>query len=135
MQRFLPRLPRFYSYPNSRFASGGPVQFGPRWVEKVRSESNIITYDDPPSAPLSEDHEVGEGASDFSNYIDKNEDVSTVQAVVGLSSALAFCYAIYRYSASRASRSAPLYTMKEFPYVEQDMPTWENAATVNENRE
>lgn len=132
MQRFLPRLPRFSSYPATRFASGGPVQFGSRWAEKVRSESNIITPDDPPTAPLPEEHEVGEGFSDFSNYVDKHEDVSTAQAVVGLGSALAFCYAIYWYSTYRASRSTPLFTKKKFPYVEQDMPTWENAAVVNE---
>lgn len=106
------------------------MQYGERWARIVRAESNIITPDDPPTAPLPETHELGEGQSDFSNFVDKNEDVSTSQALGGLGAILAFCYGIYQYSTYRARSNTPVFKPREFPDVEKDMPTWPGASKV-----
>lgn len=96
----------------------------------MRSESNILTVDDPPTAPLSENHESGDGVADFSNFVDKNEDVSTGQAVTGLGSMLLLTYGIYKYATYSANKVPPLFTRREFPNAEKDFPTWSGAADV-----
>lgn len=105
-------------------SGGAPTQLSARWAETIRSESNIATPDDPPSAPLHETHELGEGQSDFANYVDKYEDVSTMQAVTGLGTMLLFTFGIYKYATKRSRESTPLFTRREFPHVREDFPNW-----------
>lgn len=93
-----------------------------RWVNIARAESNIVTYDDPPTAPLPESNEAGEGASDFSNYVEKHEDVSTAQALSGLGIMMASMYAIFKISTGLAQRTPAPYTPRETPYLEKDIP-------------
>lgn len=134
MQRALSKAPwqagRHLVLSRSGSSGVGPPQFSHRWAEQVRSESNILTVDDPPTAPLPENHEAGDGIADFSNFVDKNEDVSTGQAVVGLGSMLLFSYGIYKYATYSAKKAPPLFTRREFPNVEKDFPTWPGAADV-----
>lgn len=111
------------------------MQYGTRWSEIVRSESNITTPDDPPTQPLHEMHELGHGQADFSNFVDKNEDVSTAQALTGLGSMLLFCYGVYRYSGYRARTSTPLFTLREYPEAERDIPTWKSASSLRKGGE
>lgn len=101
--------------------------YGAKWAEAVRAESNVTTPDDPPTAPLTENHEIGDGESDFSNFLDKHPDVSTRQAVTGLGVMLGFCYGVYRLSTASAERTTPLFVPREFPTEERDFPTWANA--------
>lgn len=104
--------------------------YSKRWVDIVRSESNIVTVDDPPTAPLSENHEVGDGVSDFSNWIEQHNDVSDVQALTGLGTILAFCAGVFYVSTTRANNSTPLFTLREFPYVENDFKTYAGASSI-----
>lgn len=110
--------------------ASGVVWGSPRYARAIRAESNIDTAQDPPTAPLPENHEAGDGISDFSNWLDKHEDVSTVQAVTGLAGMLSFCYATYRYSIYRAENSDPTFTRREFPTVKNYLPTWDEAKDV-----
>lgn len=114
-----------------RHGSGAPVQWGPRWANYIRAESNITTPDDPPTQPLPESHEAGEGQADFSNFVDKNEDVSTSQALIGLGSMFALCFTIYRIGMNGAKTTPPKFTRREFPDFNESMPNWKNATNVN----
>ena len=92
-----------------------------RWSEQVRVHAGVTTADDPPQSPLNEENEV-EGVSDFSNYFDRHEDVSTVQAVGGLGFALGLCFVLWKASTSRARNCTPVSTKREFPFLDRDLP-------------
>lgn len=111
-------------------SGGAPTQLSAQWAAQMRSESNILTPDDPPTAPLPESHELGEGQADFCNYVDKYEDVSTVQAVTGLGSMLLFTYGVYKFATKQARESTPVFTRREFPHAQEDFPTWARSDEV-----
>lgn len=96
-----------------------------RWSEQTRAESGLVAIDDPPTSPLSPDHDIGDGVCDFANWFDKGTDISTSQAVLGLGTALGFCYAIYRKAVSDAANSTPQFTTREVPSSANDIPTWD----------
>ncbi|PXF49744.1 hypothetical protein BWQ96_00396 [Gracilariopsis chorda] len=100
----------------------------PRWSRAVRAQSNIDTAQDPPTAPLPEQHELGEGVSDFSNWVEKHEDVSSAEAVGGFVFIMGVCYAIHQYAVNRTKSSDPTFTRREFPTVQTYLPTWKEAA-------
>ena len=104
--------------------SGSTASVSARWSNIVRSESNIDTPEDPPTKPLPEQHEVGEGVSDFSNWVEKHEDVSSAQAFGGLAFILACMYGIYSYSTSQAAKRTPRFTLREAPALENSIPTY-----------
>lgn len=93
-----------------------------RWTEQTRRESGLTFVDDPPTAPLSEDHEIGAGVCDFANWFDKGEDVSTGQALGGLGFALGLSYCIYRTAVAQASAKPGEFTLREIPFLERDIP-------------
>lgn len=93
-----------------------------RWTEQTRRESGLVFADDPPTAPLSEDHEIGAGVCDFANWFDKGEDVSTAQAVSGLGFALGLSYTIYRVATAQADAKQGEFTLREIPFLERDIP-------------
>lgn len=89
----------------------------------MRSESNIETREDPPREPLHENHEAGEGESDFSNWVDKNEDVSFGQAVTGMGLGFGFLYGVFLISRRDSRTKPPTFTLRELPTYESDFPT------------
>ncbi len=95
-----------------------------RWSEQTRRESGLVFVDDPPTAPLSENHEIGDSQCDFGNWFDKGEDVSTAQAVTGLGVALGFCFLIYRTATYQASKKPANFTMRELPMMAADIPAY-----------
>lgn len=97
-----------------------------RWSEQVRLESNVVAVDDPPTAPLSEDHDIGDGVCDFANWFDKGEDISTAQAVFGLGSALGFCYTIYKVAVRNAENKPAEFTLRELPSLASDIPGYKH---------
>ncbi len=99
-----------------------------RWSEQTRVESGLKAIDDPPTAPLSEDHDIGDGVCDFANWFDKGEDISTSQAVLGLGSALAFCFGIYQIAVYNTEHSPSRFTLRETPTMANDFPTWDRAS-------
>lgn len=103
-----------------------------RWAHKVRDEARPVLPDDPPIQPLPESHEAGEGFSDFSNWTDKYEDVSTVQAVTGLAAALAICFGIGVISTTRASRLDPHFVPREFPMFDRDFPALQKSEDTSQ---
>lgn len=123
MQR-LPALSRATCAMQVRFGSSGAVpQYSSRWANLIRSQSNIHTPEDPPRATLPENHEAWDGTSDFSNWVDKHEDISTVQAVTGLLSAVAVVSGIYLLAQHDRKTKTPAFTKRELPTVEADIPT------------
>lgn len=107
-----------------RHASSGETPlYSARWSRIMRSESNIETMEDPPRAPLPECHEAGEGVSDFSNWVDKHEDVSLNQALIGLALVSSFVYGIHRLSQRDRRTKTPAFTLRELPTVYDDIPT------------
>lgn len=107
----------------SRRHASGDVWYSSRWVEQTRRESGLTFADDPPTAPLSEDHDIGDAECDFGNWFDKAEDVSTAQAVVGLATALGFCFGIYKIATKQAENKPAHFTLRELPTLEADFPT------------
>jgi hypothetical protein len=89
----------------------------------VRSASKATMADDPPTAPLPESHEL-EGEADFSNWLDKGADVSLPQAITGLGTMLGLCYVLYSGATSAVKNSQPAFTLREFPQVAADIPTF-----------
>lgn len=105
-------------------SSGGlPPMNSARWAHVVRNESNVSNPEDPPTAHLSENHEVNHGVSDFSNWVDRHDDVSLNQALTGLSVGFACMYGIYRISVWDRNRRPPLFTKREMPTTHNDIPT------------
>lgn len=96
---------------------------GARWSTVVRSASKVTTADDPPTAPLPEQHEV-EGEADFSNWVEQHRDTSMTQALTGLGVALGLCYALFWGSTTSAKNSTPAFTRRELPQVTDDIPTF-----------
>lgn len=103
-----------------RYGSGGMEMNCARWSERVREMSNIETVDDPPTAPLPEEHDLGDGFSDFSNFIDKYEEVSMRQAGVSLVLALGGLYGVYRLA--KSANNEPYFVPRTMPYIDQDLP-------------
>ncbi|CAN8065491.1 unnamed protein product [Agarophyton chilense] len=101
-----------------------------RWAETIRAQSNIDTLEDPPTRPLPEQHELGEGVSDFSNWLEKHEDVSSAEAVGGFLGIMGLCFAIHQYATSRVKNGQSTFTLREFPTVQTSMPTWNGASLV-----
>lgn len=89
----------------------------------VRAASKEVTPDDPPTEPLPETHELGEGQSDFSNWVDPGSDVSVPQALGGFGFIMGVCAAIYQISTNQSKNGAPLFTRREFPTFATDVPT------------
>lgn len=117
-------LVRLARATQARHASGSStVWYSKRWSEIVRAESNVENREDPPRAPLSDNHEVFDGESDFSNWVDKHEDVSFGQAVSGMGMAFASLYGIYLLSQRDRRTKTPTFTLREFPTYENDIPT------------
>ena len=110
-----------------RHGGGAPTYVTARWSNIYRMESNLVTPDNPPTAPLSDDHEVGDGQSDFSKYYDNHDDVSTLQVVTGLGSGLLFFYMVYLVSRRDHDNSTPVFTIRESPTLEQDIPTMDHS--------
>lgn len=124
LQRFhsLARTSRVFGM-QVRHGSGGVEWVGERWVRIVRSQSNIDTTEDPPVAELPESHDAGEGNSDFSNWVSKHEDTSWNQVLIGLGGLGVFLYGIV-YVAFRDRRTkTPVFTLRELPTLENDIPT------------
>jgi VanZ family protein len=94
-----------------------------RWSNLVRAQSKVTTIDDPPTAPLPEENEV-EGKADFSNFLDKNADVSLNQAVFSLGAMLFGLYGAYRLATRKAKSTEPLFVTREFPTIEQSLPQY-----------
>lgn len=134
MQRIhaLARAQRQVMYLQRRNAGSVP-QFSARWANQVRAESNTVTPDDPPTSPLHEEHELDHGESDFSNFLDKHEDVSTRQMLTGFGFIMTVMYGIYYTSTKRASENTPMFTLREFPTVEEDNPHWKGAKDVRKS--
>lgn len=127
MQRSFPLSRQAHRLLQMRQASNWATA---RYSNIVRSESNIDTIHDPPTAPLPEEHEAGHGPSDFSNWVERHRDVSDVQAFSGLGVMLLTCYGLWRLSQAQVAATAPLYTAREFPTVERDFPNWAGAKDV-----
>jgi hypothetical protein len=95
-----------------------------RWSNLVRAQSKVTAIDDPPMAPLHEEHEVN-GKADFSNFVDRNADVSKNQAVFSLGLMLGFFVVVYRYTSKKAKSSEPRFTLREFPDIEKSLPNYQ----------
>lgn len=108
-----------------RRAASGEAWMSRRWVEQTRREAGLVTIDDPPNAPLSADHDIGDGVCDFANWFDKGKDVSTSQALVGLGSALGFCLFVYKSAVGRAERTSGTFTLRETPSLANDFPSYD----------
>lgn len=65
--------------------------------------------------------------SDFSNWVEKHEDVSSAQAIGGFVFIMSCMYGIYRLSTGLAARSTPEFTRREVPGMNQSMPTYKPA--------
>ncbi|KAK4534624.1 hypothetical protein CDCA_CDCA02G0649 [Cyanidium caldarium] len=102
-----------------RGVSSGPSHYSEdelrRYVRQIRAESNETSWDDPPTAPLPETNELYEGASDFSNFLDRHEDMSPRQAYGGLALGMGF-FAVLGALAFQRSKA------KERPYVPREVP-------------
>eukprot|EP00166_Cyanidium_caldarium_P005215 ctg_611.g331 len=102
-----------------RGVSSGPSHYREdelrRYVRQIRAESNETSWDDPPTAPLPETNELYEGASDFSNFLDRHEDMSPRQAYGGLALGMGF-FAVLGALAFQRSKA------KERPYVPREVP-------------
>lgn len=127
MQRFqsLARVSKHViQHQQIRNASGGVIPtFSKRWAEITRSQSNIDTPEDPPTSPLPESHEAGEGTSDFSNWVNNHEDVSLTQALSGFAFMSSIVYGIYYMSKVDRETKIPVFTLRELPTVDSDFPT------------
>lgn len=134
MQRIhaLARMQRQAIYLQRRNAGSVP-QFSARWANQVRAESNTVTPDDPPTAPLHEEHELDHGQADFSNFLEKHEDVSTRQMLSGLGFIMSVMYGIYYFSTKQSRENTPTFTLREFPTVEQHNPAWKGAKDVRKS--
>lgn len=99
-----------------------------RYARQIRAESNIETIDDPPVAPLPEEHEVGPGESDFCNYLDDHSDTSNRQIIQGLGIAggLLACVAVV---------SAYRYRHSERPIEPRTVPFWDKEIFGLERKE
>lgn len=106
----------------ARRHASGDAWMSARWVEQTRRESGLTFVDDPPTAPLSEDHEIGDAQCDFGNWFDKGEDVSTAQALGGLGAGLGFCFFIYKVATSQAEKKPAAFTLREVPIMANDIP-------------
>lgn len=106
-----------------RHGSGGPVVYSRRWVEAIRAESNIDTPQDPPTADLSPDHEVNDGTSDFSNWVNRHEDVSLTQALSGFALMGAVVFGICQLAVRDRRKKDPDFVPRDCPTIEHDFPS------------
>lgn len=67
---------------------------------------------------------MGEGLGDFSNWIESHDDTSLTQALVGAGFMFSVCGALYAASQHMAKNSTPMFTLRELPEVEGDIPTF-----------
>lgn len=104
-------------------SSGAPEVYSTKWVRAVRAESNILSPEDPPRAPLSDHHDTHVGSSDFANWVERHNDVSLNEAVLGVGSGLLFFYGIYRFAAYDQKTKTPDFVKRDLPTVENDIPT------------
>jgi hypothetical protein len=106
-----------------------------RYARQIRAESNIQTVDEPPTAPLPEEHEVGPGESDFCNYLDDHSDSSNRQMVQGLGLAtgllaLLAAVSVYRFRHSERAyepRTVPFWDKEIFGEERKEPLAWEEA--------
>lgn len=115
-------LARRSMFALQRRSASGEAWMSPRWSELTRKQSGILSSDEPPTAPLSEDHDIGDGECDFANWFDKGEDISMSQAVTGLGLALGFCYSVYKISVRNADSRPGRFTLRELPTLAGDIP-------------
>lgn len=107
-----------------RHGSGGaPYWYSARWSRILRSEANIDNVQDPPVSELPESHEAGDGVSDFSNWVNKHEDISTGQAVGGVFGITVILTSVVYLSQAMLRRSEPTFALRELPSVQRDIPT------------
>lgn len=107
-----------------RFGSSGATEvYSTKWVRAIRGESNILTAEDPPTAPLSHDHDVNDGSSDFSNWVDRHQDVSAREALIGVSCGFAILYGMYRLAVYDRNHKTPEFTLRQHPTLNNDIPT------------
>ncbi|GAB0496289.1 hypothetical protein MMPV_007601 [Pyropia vietnamensis] len=105
--------------------SAGSISHGwmpTKYSNDVRAASRVVEVDEPPTAPLSENHDVGEGVCDFSNFVDKHQDTSLSSAAVGLASFVGFLTAVYWGGQATGASTRDLFTRREFPYLDKDFP-------------
>lgn len=93
-----------------------------KYSNDVRAASRVVEVDEPPTAPLTENHDFGEGVCDFSNFVDKHEDTSLGSAAVGLASFFGFLTAIYWGGQAAGANTRDLFTRRELPYLDKDCP-------------
>lgn len=90
-----------------------------RYARQIRAMSNEFTADDPPTAPLPETHELDQGDSDFSNFLDKHYDTSDRMAWTGLAIGFGFFASVAWMAAQVNERRRP-------PYVPRNLPYWKS---------
>jgi len=106
-----------------RFAGSTSHEWMPaRFSQDVRAGSRVVAVDEPPTAPLSESHDFGEGVCDFSNYVDAHEDTSLASAAAGLATFAAVLGGVYAAGQAHGATTPDLFTPREFPYLEKDFP-------------
>ena len=89
------------------------------WSNKIRARSKVYTVDDPPTAPLPEEHEI-EGEADFCNYVEKHDDVSMNQVLGSLAIAFGLMFGFYKIAPRGCPE--PEFTLKEYPGMEKEIP-------------
>lgn len=93
-----------------------------KYANDVRAASRVVAVDEPPTAPLGENHDFGDGVCDFSNFVDKHEDTNVVSAAAGLASFVGLLTAVYWAGQAHAAGTRDLFTRREFPYLDKDFP-------------
>lgn len=93
-----------------------------KYSNDVRAASRVVAVDDPPTAPLSENHDFGDGVCDFSNFVDKHEDTGVGSAAAGLATFVGVLTAVYWGGQASAAGTRDLFTRREFPYLDKDFP-------------
>lgn len=116
-------------------SSGAPEVYSAKWVRAVRAESNIYTPEDPPTAPLSDHHDTYDGSSDFSNWVERHNDVSLNQAILGLGSGLLLLYGICRLALYDQKTKTPEFVVRDFPTLKDDIPTMSSKHFADRDRQ
>mmetsp|Transcript_12366 Transcript_12366/g.21130 ORF Transcript_12366/g.21130 Transcript_12366/m.21130 type:complete len:178 (+) Transcript_12366:122-655(+) len=100
--------------------SSDPLQ-GPwaseKWVRAMRAQSGIDHPDDYPTKPLPFQHEI-EGQTDFSNWIDRYEDISPNQVIAGFALFFGTMTIVYQISKRQSKKEYmhPDFLLRETPY-------------------
>jgi len=106
-----------------RFAGSTSHEWMPaRFSQDVRAASRVVAVDEPPTAPLTESHDFGEGVCDFSNYVDAHEDTGLASAAAGLATFAAVLGGVYAAGQAHGAKTPDLFTRREFPFLEKDFP-------------